>query len=70
MASRSVTMGELQERADIEGIEYDEDISYSEMRELVDIYECKHCEDEFLTGWNEKYCSDTCEVEYINENFK
>lgn len=65
-----VTMGELQEFADAEGIEYDADVSYSEMRELVEIFTCKQCGDEYVRGYSEKYCSDTCEVEYINENFR
>lgn len=64
-----VTMGELQEYADQEDIDYDDDISYEEMREIIDIHECKQCGDEFLRGWDEKYCSDACEAAYINEHF-
>lgn len=69
MASK-VTMGELMAFADAEGIEYDEDVSYSEMRELVEIRECRQCGTEYLRGYSEKYCSDGCEVAYINENFR
>lgn len=66
---RKVTMGELQDFADKEGIEYDPDISYEEMRELIEINECKQCGKEYLSGYSEDYCSDTCEVLYLNENF-
>lgn len=67
MASK-VTMGELQEFADQERIDYDEDISYEELRELVEIQECKQCGTEYLRGYSEKFCSDGCEVQYLHDN--
>lgn len=64
MASK-VTQGELQEHAKQEGV--DPDQSYEELREVIEIHECKWCDDEYLRGWSDEFCSDTCEVEYINE---
>lgn len=64
-----VSLGELQDFADSENIEYDDDISYEEMRDLITIHECKQCGDEFILGWTNDFCSDTCEFKYIEENF-
>lgn len=69
MAKR-VTLGELLDFADARGIEYEEGVSYSEMRDLVDIRVCKQCGSEYLQGYSEKYCSDGCEAAYIDENFQ
>jgi hypothetical protein len=69
MAKR-VTLGELLDFADARGIEYEEGVSYSEMRELVDVGVCKQCGNEHLKRYSEKYCSDGCEAAYISENFR
>lgn len=66
---RKVSMGDLIDYAEQNGITHDSK-SYEELREVVPINECKECSDEFLRGYNESYCSDTCEVEYINRNFR
>lgn len=72
MATKA-TMGELQDFADEEGIEYDEDISYEEMRDRVEIFTCDNCGDEHFGRYpavqEGKFCSDSCEAQYIDENF-
>lgn len=38
-----------------------------ELREQLDITECRWCSAEFVEGWSDKFCTDRCEVDYINE---
>lgn len=60
--------GELQEAARLNGINPDR--SYNELREALDIKTCDFCGSEFVTGWTDRFCSDACEVQYINEHFR
>lgn len=63
-----VQKGTLQEAARSEpGV--DPDQSYQELRDAIDIKECKRCGSEFVSGWRGKYCTEKCEVMYLDENF-
>jgi hypothetical protein len=35
-----------------------------------DTNKCRWCGDEFLVGWTETFCTDQCDVEYINEYYR
>lgn len=65
MAGRKLKMRELRQIARRKNI--DSDQSYEELREELDIKKCRFCDKEFVIGWSDKFCSDGCEVEYINE---
>lgn len=65
MANTQVTLGELQDEAKRQGI--DPDQSYEELRDEIDVNTCQWCQDEYITGWSEKFCTDGCEVEYHHE---
>jgi len=68
MVNQRVTRGELEEYADENGIDA-EGKDYEELRDEIDIKVCGYCRNDFLYGWTEKFCSDTCEVHYINEYY-
>lgn len=63
-----LTKGELMTAAANQGV--DPDQSYENLRNAVSFGVCKQCGTEHLQKYSDKYCSDTCEVQYINENFK
>lgn len=48
----------------------DPDQSYEKLRKEIPFGTCKECGTEHLQNYSDKYCSDTCEVQYINKNFK
>jgi len=64
---RRITKGDLQEKARWNGI--DPDQSYDELREAVEIHECKNCGDEYLHDLWEGFCTDGCQVEYMNKYY-
>lgn len=58
-----LTKGELQDIAEEKGL--DPDKSYEELREVLDIKECKQCGDEYIYGWHiDGFCSESCEIRY------
>lgn len=62
-----LTMKELQRHTD--KIDTDTtDLTYEELREQLNIKTCKYCSDEFVTGWTENFCTESCEVEYLHKN--
>lgn len=67
--SDKLTKGELLDVARQDyGVAADDDLSYEELRALVDIFQCKQCGDEHVGRYEEDFCSDGCEVAYINEH--
>lgn len=66
--AKKVTHGELQEAAKDQNIDPEQD--YETLREEIEIHTCKWCRDEFLTGWSDGFCTDGCEVDYINEFYR
>lgn len=67
--SPELLMGDLLKEAKDKGISGAEEMEYSELREELDIKECKHCGKEYLNGCFDPHCSDACECEYISEHF-
>lgn len=62
-----LTKGELQEYARQNYL--DPDQSYEELREEIDILTCKMCGDEYLYDLWDGFCTDGCQVRYINEYY-
>jgi len=65
-----VSYDRLQSAAREQGV--DPGQPYPDLREQVEVSECEWCDGEFVFGWTsdigeDRFCSDTCEVEYINE---
>ncbi len=67
MASQ-VTYGELKDAARSQGV--DPEQSYEGLREEIEIYTCKWCNDEYLHDLHDEFCSDGCQVHYINEHHR
>lgn len=63
--SSKVTHGELQSAAKSRGV--DPTLTYEELRERIEINTCDWCGDEFIHGWTDRFCTDGCQVQYINE---
>lgn len=62
-----LTYGELQDEARLQRIDAQQ--PFDELRKALDIKECKWCSGEYVRPYSEGFCSDLCEVEYINEYF-
>lgn len=56
------------DRAETVGV--DPEQSYENLRERIEILTCKWCGDEHLGGYSEKFCTDACEVNHINEYYR
>lgn len=68
--STKITHGELLEAArDVPTVDPDEHDTPADLRAAMsdEITQCRWCGDEFVHGWTGRFCSDTCEVAYINE---
>lgn len=63
--SGKLTKGDLRQRAREEGLDADQ--SYEALREAITIHECKWCGDEYLDDLWDGFCTDACQVHYINE---
>jgi len=63
--SKKIQKGELQRLAKGSGV--DPKQTYRELRNQIEINECKQCGGEFVNSvWGE-FCSDSCQVQYRND---